>query len=251
MTDRPHSVIESVTLPSIIHYILENHRPCSMLVVCCSRKDFVDNVRDTVVKDSHDPNTANESVESSAEMKDDSAFWLRPTLRTLAASRTLELAFCPQLPVLRAFLATYPQYGTTDTRLDSVKSPSNHESRILAILNPVEVHRQTTAFSTQGLNRTFAAAVEAADRSASRLIMAEIPFVLSQGSTDEVMPPLDATATGISESDKNVWDEEISILNTTTKSFGAGERGWVGRTVAIRRVAGRWCEFARGSDLNS
>ena len=39
------------------------------------------------------------------------------------------------------------------------------------------------------------------------------------------------------------WEEEVSILNVTTKSFGAGERGWVGRTVTVRAVVGRWCVF--------
>ena len=39
------------------------------------------------------------------------------------------------------------------------------------------------------------------------------------------------------------WDEEVSLLNVTTKSFGAGERGWVGRTVRVRAVVGRWCGF--------
>ena len=32
------------------------------------------------------------------------------------------------------------------------------------------------------------------------------------------------------------WDEEISILNVTTTTFGARERGWVGRTSMIRTV---------------
>lgn len=39
------------------------------------------------------------------------------------------------------------------------------------------------------------------------------------------------------------WDEQLSILNVTTKTFGVGDRGWVGRTVSIRQVAERWCEF--------
>lgn len=42
---------------------------------------------------------------------------------------------------------------------------------------------------------------------------------------------------------RSVWDEEVSILNVTTRSFGAGERGWVGRTVAVSGVVGRWCKF--------
>lgn len=41
------------------------------------------------------------------------------------------------------------------------------------------------------------------------------------------------------------WDEHLSMLNVTTKTFGVGERGWVGRTVTVRQVAARWCRFVR------
>ena len=33
-------------------------------------------------------------------------------------------------------------------------------------------------------------------------------------------------------------------MNVTTKSFGAGGPGWVGRTVTVRRVAERWFVFS-------
>ena len=55
----------------------------------------------------------------------------------------------------------------------------------------------------------------------------------------------DGEAEETEEQASSVWDEEVSMLNVTTKTFGAGERGWVGRTVSIRRVAGRWCHFKR------
>ena len=54
-----------------------------------------------------------------------------------------------------------------------------------------------------------------------------------EGGTRDEQPP------GVT----NPWDEEVSILNVTTKSFGVGERGWVGRTVKLRTVAARWCMF--------
>jgi len=112
---------------------------------------------------------------------------------------------------------------------------------MLAILNAIEAHRPTSAFSAQGLNRTWAGAVEAAHSTGSRLIVAEChndryapqpaDAVTSEAAEADVAPPVDP------------WDEEVSMLNVTTKTFGAGERGWVGRTVKIRTIAERWCRF--------
>lgn len=45
------------------------------------------------------------------------------------------------------------------------------------------------------------------------------------------------------------WDQQLSMLNVTTKTFGVGERGWVGRTVSVRQVAERWCEFTTLSEI--
>lgn len=44
---------------------------------------------------------------------------------------------------------------------------------------------------------------------------------------------------------KDVWTEEVPILNAATKTFGpAGERrGWLGRTVRVGDVAARWFTF--------
>jgi hypothetical protein len=48
----------------------------------------------------------------------------------------------------------------------------------------------------------------------------------------------------------DAWDQDLSMLNITTKTFGAGERAWVGRTVRIRQVAGRWFEFRKLEDYD-
>lgn len=50
---------------------------------------------------------------------------------------------------------------------------------------------------------------------------------------------------GDERDESSPWDEQLSMLNVTTKTFGIGERGWVGRTVSVRQVAGRWCDFVR------
>lgn len=54
-----------------------------------------------------------------------------------------------------------------------------------------------------------------------------------------------ANNAGIGRNVKDVWDEEVPVLNAATKTFGpAGERrGWLGRTVKVRDVASRWFAF--------
>ncbi|CAD0089502.1 unnamed protein product [Aureobasidium mustum] len=72
--------------------------------------------------------------------------------------------------------------------------------------------------------------------------------------------PEDEYETGVQEDEDmldghrtltNPWDADVSMLNITTKTFGTGERGWVGRTVKIRQVAKRWCVFRELEDYTA
>ena len=136
---------------------------------------------------------------------------------------------------MRAYLKTYSQRVSQQY---PVITDSTAGTRILAIVDLVQLHRTTSAFSAQGLNRTLAGAVEAASLSCSKLIIAECYTPLEAVLT----PEMDETSAERRQP-SSAWDEEVSILNVTTKSFGMGERGWVGRTVNLRTVAARWCIF--------
>lgn len=80
-------------------------------------------------------------------------------------------------------------------------------------------------------------------------MLAEIPSTRPAGVYGDLYDSPDSVLEGelhdaaAGELASNPWDDEVSILNVTTKSFGAGERGWVGRTVKVRAVVGRWCVF--------
>lgn len=148
--------------------------------------------------------------------------WLRtPTLRLLSTSRTLRVVFCPDVTHLRAYLATYSMAVAERSSEGGSTQPKDAQP-ILAILNPIELHRPTSAFSAQGLNRTFSVAIEAANVTNSKLILAEVPISPTTGQSSDS------------------WDEELSILNVTTKRLGDLS---VGRTVKARTVASRWCTF--------
>lgn len=236
-TSQTPLVLEKITLPAFIQYILKNHAAPSTLMICSSRGAFLRQLQETIAAETQDQEIASRPQQS----------WTTPTLRLLASSRTVNLIFCPELPHLRAYLAAYT-HRLSAKALDLESSvPVAGKQRILAILNPIQLHRETSAYSAQGLNRTFATAVEAAHQTGSRLVMAECPSPTSTQRPEgyDIQMDLGAEDAGVARggADTNPWDEELSMLNVTTKSFGAGERGWVGRTVKVRTVAGRWCHF--------
>jgi len=245
-------VLEDASLTEFVRYILDRHENLSTLVVCGTKDDFLAAFRDTAEREarSDEPQaTRSESpgvthnhfaTQRVASLQD---AWTAATLRMLATSRTVKVVFCPDITHLRAYLATHAvqRYGNrTTTEVDS--------KRTLALLNPLAIHRPTSAFSAQGLNRTFSGAVEAAYASDSRLIIAECDHYATRDrrNFDTSVQTLDAEVRDAAQQLAiSVWDEEVSILNVTTKSFGAGERGWVGRTVRVRDIAERWCRFEK------
>lgn len=210
----------------LVQYVLDHHAPPSTLVICSTKAAFLEALRIPI-----------RTEESTADSTDLQHIWQTPTLRLLSTSRTVKLVFCPDITHLRAYLATY--------RLNVSKRAVEPDTAlrlpgavpILAILNPIELHRPTSAFSAQGLGRTFAVAVEAAHVTGSKLVFAECPAV-----PEPTLALQDELAEVDHKAPTDPWDEELSILNVTTKRLGAMS---VGRTVKARTVAERWCTFEK------
>jgi hypothetical protein len=239
MDPPPFIVFDGIRLPDFIQHVLGKHTGPSTLIVCGTKAGFLEQLQAShrQMPSEHNPSQATQDVPPQSR----TAAWSAPTLRQLAASRTVKLAFCPDITHLRAYLATYATRLQKDA--GGISKADTPEKRILAILNPITLHRPTSAYSAQGLNRTFSAAVEAAHHTASHLLIAECPANASHSVFGEAIAtdPYDEEPT--LQPQQNVWDEEVSILNVTTKSFGVGDRGWVGRTVKLRTIAERWCVF--------
>ena len=254
-------VLTGLQLPDLVQYLLDNDSPSSVLVVCASKPVFVEQLLHATHLDSNpndDQPTSNTLEPEPANEPSSKArihpLLNHPTLHQLATSRKINLVCCPELVHLRAYLSTLAiPSNLQSTRIQTTEE--NNPPPLLAILNPIAHHRTTSSFSAQGLNRTFALAVEAAHATDSQLLMVECPSPgLSHDPTEvpgdagydydfetEIAGPPQAAAAAAAA---DFWEEEISILNVTTKSFGAGGRGWVGRTVTVRRVAERWFVFS-------
>jgi hypothetical protein len=249
-------ILTGLRLPDLVHYLLDSDSPSSVLVVCASKTVFVEQLHATCLDSTNDNDNDNDQQITETEPNEPSnpqhhPLLKQPTLHQLATSRKVKLVFCPELVHLRAYLSTLAIPASPPSK---VRAAENN-SPLLTILNPISHHRSTSSFSAQGLNRTFALAVEAAHATRTQLLMVECPSfgrprdVSTEAfgdagydfdlETEAALPPQPPPAAA------DLWDEEVSILNVTTKSFGAGGRGWVGRTVTVKRIAERWFVFSQ------
>lgn len=237
-------VLERLLVSDFVNYVLHHHEGPSTLIVCGSKEAFLERLS----SDTAHPASAEAPQPETAAQPAAARPWVSPTLRLLSTSSTVKVVFCPDITHLRAYLVTYTarhSHGTKPSPAVIASSP-----RYLAILNPIQLHRPTSAFSAQGLNRTFSAAVEAAYNSHCKLVVAECPCESDMLSPEDAMENGTPGQSGERTERTSPWDEDVSILNVTTKSFGSGERGWVGRTVKLRAIAWRWCAFEAFKSVN-
>lgn len=253
-------VLTGLQLPDLVQFLLESNSPSSVLVVCASKEVFIEQLHATCLDsglgdtNDEDPIDMVEPEPNKPSKLEIHPLLKQPTLHQLVTSRKVKLVFCPELVHLRAYLSTLAIPPTSRPSTNARPTADNKSNTpLLTILDPINQHRATSSFSAQGLSRTFALAVEAAHATNTQLLMVECPiFGWHRGNAESLgdagydfefetdttaVPPQPPSAA-------ELWDEEVSILNVTTKSFGAGGRGWVGRTVTVRRVAERWFIFS-------
>lgn len=268
-------VLESITLSVLLETIIQHHADESEIIICSSRASFLDKISRAdapsacdqaderhapddpdlldgtevhepggrisarvrgEVEHAAQPDAMIEDI-SSAQSVTGMHSLAAMSLQILSATRDVRVSFCPDLSHLLAHLSNLSIQFPNTHPASAPGEPPVVERRILAIVNLIDVHKPTSSYSVQGLNKTFAAARDVAFALGAQLLIAECPLTRPRNlSASDEMHASDVHATG-------PWDEQVSMLNVTTKTFGVGESGWVGRTVPIRVVAERWCRF--------
>lgn len=107
---------------------------------------------------------------------------------------------------------------------------------MLFIFGLIALHSSSTEFSAQGLLRSVAMAVEAADNAGAKLVLAELRKEGENGTMDT------GDHIGGSKAEYDPWRQEVSLLNGSVR-FGDDSRPWSGRTIEVRTIVGRWCKF--------
>ena len=104
----------------------------------------------------------------------------------------------------------------------------------------LELHRDTSEWSAQGLGNSIAGLVEAGWRTGRKVVILE-----ERGMGD------DSSDIGLEESRKNrikIWEEGVPMLNGSVRRAGleSEDGGWSGRTVEVGRILARWFKFEKG-----
>lgn len=227
------TVLASCNLTSFVEYILEFHGSPSTLLVCSTRDEFLQETLEACRDgpEEHWPHHIASTVKPPL---------LRPTIHLLATSRTVSIAFAPSLAHLRAYLAVYISAKAPGDSAITYDRPGNR-TPLLAILNNLRLHKSSGEFSAQGISRTVATAIEAAARNDMLLLIAEC----SVNDQDEM---IEGQIQG-HELSCDPWTEQVPLLNGSIR-FGSDQRAWAGRTVELRQVLGRWCQFMELSGMS-
>lgn len=223
--------IQLLNSAQIIDFVLKQTTIITTIVVCASRSAFLARLQGELQEQLSTPPTntdeGNDNLLSST--------FLFPSLHLLATSRRVHLAFTPTLPHLRAYLAAFNAPKTPTTAPFEDQSMS-----MLLILSLVDLHRSTSEYSAQGISRTLAIAVEAAELAGMKLVLGE--YSREENQEDVGGEHVDGRLGASSSARQDLWEEQIPILSGSIR-FRNDEGLRLGRTVSLGRVLGRWCRF--------
>ena len=157
-------IIENLTLLQFLQWILKAQAAPTTVVVCSSREAFLKDLTKAV-------RTKNQDVNTSDGLYDLNM----PILGILAEAQSIQLAFCPSVLSLYAYLSVFSNKmheiykNTSANTLDEVS-----RSAILALVNPISLLQESSShYSARGFGKLVASAFEAAARRNQSLVIVE------------------------------------------------------------------------------
>lgn len=206
----PRPVILSPASPSeLLDYVLASHRHPTNVLVCWPRKQFLGAlVQDIGGRTGQDDQHRRHAL-------------LEAPLAQVAVSRHVAMAFVPTVTHLRSYLATFFACDSRTPPPPSLYGPPSPDGPppLLLVYGFLELHRDGTEWSAQGLNTSAAGLVESAARNGLRAAIVE---PRKTESPEELGTSLDETVPILSESKMR------------------DDGSWSGRLVPVRCILGRW-----------
>ncbi|OIW28603.1 hypothetical protein CONLIGDRAFT_632878 [Coniochaeta ligniaria NRRL 30616] len=197
--------------------------------------------------DAREPSAAiDEDLDMSVmpELPDRPPAWISPLLQhsihRVAIAKHIRVVFVPSVSHLRAWLTVFPPADPNAVEPPPASAANTFARKtetvpLLLLYGFLDLHRDTSEWSAQGLSSSAATLVEAAHQAGLRSVVVE--------------PRMD-------------WDEQVrdseAVLGEEMPMLSGAERraagrdqdegggGWIGRTVPVRRVLSRWFRFEEG-----
>lgn len=194
----------------LVDSILSNTSRPAILVVCSTRTRFLEQLSAGLSARMQEaqPGSCNEG-ESQARIRHHPL--LTKTIGVLANSRRVHLVFCPTLEHFRAYLSSLRLSRCADRNGTSI-----------VVLDLIALQYMSSEFSAQGLSRTLALTIEAAERTTSSILLCECE---------------DAVVLQNPNRGHRLWDLPLHILSGASRSEDGG------RQLSARHVAQRWFRF--------
>ncbi|TFB00551.1 hypothetical protein CCMA1212_007661 [Trichoderma ghanense] len=232
----PNPIVLSPATPSeLLEYIISHHRYPTTILIGWPKETFIQGLVEDITLQHlslhREPAEQNQQdKEGEATNKPSALHPLeRKSLLQTAVSRHIRLLFVPSTTHLRAYLGTF---SASDSQIPPPPSALLDDSDprcptgtpLLLVYGFLELHRDGTEWSAQGIGTTAAYFIETAARNSFRAAIAEPRGTQGFTTLDEFL------------------DEKVPILSGT----GVNSDGeWRGRTVPVGAVLSRWFEYER------
>jgi len=240
-------------IPSeLLTYILTHQSYPTTLIICKPRAAFLSSLQrclpTTVQRQSPPPPAPEDPYNSSSELEYEEEGLERelekerekeqvlrhplllPTLHQIATARHINLVFIPTLSHLRAYVTVFnsKRVGVGAPPEKQFDRPGK-KSPLLVVYGLIELHRDTSEWSAQGLGSSVAAVLEAGFRGGRGVVVLEEKANEDNGGG-------------------KAWEERMPMLNGSVRRAGmeSEDGGWSGRTIEVGRVLARWFRFGRG-----
>lgn len=257
----PVPILLSPALPSeLLAYILNHHVYPTTLVLCSTRKDFSKLLQQDLQQQSSSSRQdragcgsrtpAGEADQYPPDLdKNDEREVIKDqllcqTLGLVSVSRHIRTVYVPTVTHLRSWLSVFSPENTNLAGPPPNFKPPSRTSPIFIVYGVIELHRDTSEWSAQGLGNTVAALVETANRVGWGLTLIEskrqAPVDQDDGCAQE--------ESHLTVDFGSLLEEQLPILSGSARRAGleADAGGWSGRTVEVGRAMSRWFKFQRG-----
>ncbi|KAI1462154.1 hypothetical protein F4805DRAFT_412203 [Annulohypoxylon moriforme] len=236
----------SPALPSgLLTYILNHHVYPTTLIICSSRHNFLSSLADDVYQEiAHPEETVPTEQEAETslpgvvpivhnvdeEQARKKQRFLSSPLYQVATSRHMRVVYIPTVTHLRAYLSVF---SPDDSKIPSPPASFNSSERYLPhiiLYGFLEMHRDTSEWSAQGLGNSASTLVELGHRLKWQTV------VIEPRTHDSTQPFED------------ILKDTVPFLSGGGRRLGpdSEEGGWSGRTVEVGRIMKRWFHFQRG-----
>ncbi|KAI8302649.1 hypothetical protein K4K59_000412 [Colletotrichum sp. SAR11_240] len=212
-------VLSPASPSELLHYIRTHQIYPTTLVICYSQEEFML----SLVADIKSQFTQ-EQLQNADEDPPHPLF-AKPIFQQVIA-RHIRVIFVPTVTHLRANLSVFSPADSPTPAPPNLPPPSAKDKPpLLLVYGFMDLHRDSSEWSAQGISNSAAILVEAAQRAGFKPIIVE------------------PKGAGRHQDFDSLLREPAPILSGSSKR---DEGGWTGRTVEVRRVLGRWFRFQEG-----